>query len=323
MTENPDVAFASGTAKGSEGGKRATGILGEAMRAKARNAWHKLARYSQIKPSGQPFQTGATLTPSGQPVYAVYHKSFPVSHLGPIIPVFTGDLAMSHAKTDLTDICIEAEQLPNRRWSELSAIYKIWTEGPKTPIVGFCHYRRLFDFTDYRDQEHRSPLAREAKVTAADLANGSRKIYDADLISSVRDGTKIIVAKPHDTTNSIFEHYCEHHNTSDYLELITQCSATKNPLLPFFLEQFSDHFLFANNLFILSWGLFSELCGFWFGILLPFAAKFPDRLSGQYQHRDVAFLSERVFDAWIRYRKQLGSEIVELPILLLSETGEG
>jgi len=269
----------------------------------------KLARRSPTE-----VQRGAAPVTDGQALYAVYHKEYPVAHLGMITPIFVGDLALDHAKTDLTDICVERDRLPNRKWSELSAIYRIWMEGPRTSVVGFCHYRRLFDFTEYD-----APPGRETNVTLAALVSGGYRIYDADVVASVGDGSKIIVAKPHDTTNTIFEHYCELHNTNDYLELINYCSATQSPLLPFFMEQFSDHFLFANNMFVISWDFFSELCGFWFEILGVVVGKIPDREAAAYQKRDVAFLSERVFDAWVRYRKELGSVVVEVPILFVGD----
>jgi SAM-dependent methyltransferase len=251
-----------------------------------------------------------------QAVYAVYHKEYPTSHLGRITPIYAGELALDYADRGLTDICVETERLPNRRWSELSAIYKVWMEGPTTGVVGFCHYRRFFDFT-----QNCAPVGRETNVTVAELAH--YRLYDADVVASVADGSKIIVAKPHDTTKSIFEHYCELHNTNDYLELINYCSAVKNPLLPYFIEHFSDHFLFANNMFVVSWDFFSELCGFWFEILVAVVGRIPERDARAYQRRDVAFLSERVFDAWVRYRKQLGSEVIEVPILFVGGESGG
>jgi hypothetical protein len=259
----------------------------------------------------------------GEAIYAVYHKKFPLSHLGSIKPIFTGDLARSFANTGLTDICSKTENLPNHRWSELSAIYKIWTEGPKTSVVGFCHYRRLFDFTHAKScNTDGLPLARQTDVTTDDLAGGSHNLYNAETVSALHDGNKIIVAMPHDTENSIFIHYCEIHNMNDYLEIINHCAATKSPLLPSFLEQFSDHYLTANNMFILSWSLFSELCTFWFDILNAFVIKHPERQSTAYQHRDVAFLSERIFDAWIRYRTHQGNKIIALPIFYVTSAGE-
>ncbi len=270
---------------------------------------NKLAGLSEAAPR---VQRGAGPMTGGQALYAVYHKAFPVSHLGLITPIYTGDLALDYADTGLTDICVETERLPNRRWCELSAIYKIWMEGPKTEVVGFCHYRRLFDFTEYS-----APVGRETNATLAEL--NRYKLYDADVVARVGDGSTIIVAKPHDTTNSIFEHYCELHNTNDYLELINHCVAVKSPLLPFFMTQFSDNFLFANNMFVVSWDLFSELCGFWFEILGAVVGKIPERDASAYQRRDVAFLSERVFDAWVRFRKSLGSEVLELPILFVGD----
>ena len=61
---------------------------------------------------------------------------------GKIKPIFAGaaaDLAASGALTDITE---REARLPNERWSELSAYYKIWREGPRSEAVGFSSYRR-------------------------------------------------------------------------------------------------------------------------------------------------------------------------------------
>jgi hypothetical protein len=70
----------------------------------------------------------------------------------------------------------------------------------------------------------------------------------------------------------------------------------------------TDNHMFANNMFILSSNLFDELCAFWFGVLSKFEAD-NQKPNGndKIQSRDIAYLSERVFDIWIK--KKIGEGI--------------
>src|SRR5262249_18300264 len=68
-------------------------------------------------------------------IYCVYHQPFPVAHLGRIKPIFAGAAANSAKSGALTDITRGESRLPNERWSELSAYYRIWREGPRSEVV--------------------------------------------------------------------------------------------------------------------------------------------------------------------------------------------
>jgi Domain of unknown function (DUF4422)/Methyltransferase domain len=267
----------------------------------------KIHRQSSLRQRWVQEETGPNL-------YAVYHTDFPTDHLGKVIPIFSGRLAQSARTGALTDRLRSGDGLPNNRWSELSAIYKIWQEGPKSAVVGFCHYRRLFDF---RTGGRRSDaVPRQTDLSREELPDHREHFYDDFFLKSITKDT-LVVAIPMPVQANIFEQYCEIHNTGDYLNIFNQIALSDSPLLPGMLEHFSTHMLYANDLFITSWDLFCELCDFWFGYLTQFVEKFPQRDTAEYHQRDVSFLSERIFDAWVRYRRRMQTEVIELPIFTL------
>jgi hypothetical protein len=67
----------------------------------------------------------------------------------------------------------------------------------------------------------------------------------------------------------------------------------------------------------MSWALFDEICTIWMDVLTRFADRHPERLVGAYQTRDLSFLSERIFDAWLRAKRASGMKFIELPILFM------
>lgn len=88
-------------------------------------------------------------------------------------------------------------------------------------------------------------------------------------------------------------------------------------LLPHALAQFRVRDLYANNLFIMNWGLFDELCGIWFNLLKDFERQLPSHRSTTYQNRDLSFLAERIFDLWLRSKQQAGTRLVHVPIFFI------
>jgi SAM-dependent methyltransferase len=248
-------------------------------------------------------------------IYAVYHTDFPIDHLGKITPIFAGPAAARATAGQLTDRLSGDESLPNKRWSELSAIYKIWKDGPRSAVVGFCHYRRLFDFRPNARQL--TGGVRDTHLPKEQLSSCTDQLFDEYMLKSIGHNT-LIVAMTTGVEGNIFDQYCEIHNTNDYLDIFNQVALSDSPLLGGFLEQFSTDRLYANNLFVTSWDLFCELCEFWFTYLGRFADKLPRRDTADYHQRDISFLSERIFDAWVRYRKSAGTEIIELPIFFIT-----
>lgn len=243
-------------------------------------------------------------------IYAVYHKPYPLEHLGRMTPIFAGNAAQSAGAGQLTDILRDGQRLSNARWSELSAIYKIWKDGPRSDIVGFCHYRRLFDFASF------GATNRETKIQEKDLPNHTASYFDQTMFNSLQ-GNALIVALPLESDLTIWDDYGRWHNLQDYCRIVNIIARKYPQLIPFMVEQHETNALFGTNMFVMSWLFFDELCRMWFDVLLEFEKEVPPNRGNSYQNRDISFLSERVFDAWVRYKKFLGTEIIQVPIFFV------
>jgi hypothetical protein len=272
------------------------------------------------KPAGSPVPTPGKkmMVASGRhssALYAVFHKDMDSSYLNGITPLYAGDVAEKMGHGYLTDRLVHSSSLLNSRWSELSAVFKIWKEGPRTDIIGFTHYRRFFNFNKMAGSDTlkiQSTLFKEQCLG---------DIYNHDYCEGLlHDG--IAVANPCVLDQTIWYQYGDCHNSNDWCWVLSKLSRDYPFLLPYALEQFDSSSLFAYNMFITNWEKFEELCSLWFDILLEFEAQVPYGRSNSYQNRDIGFMAERIFDIWIRYKKSSGEEIRELPIFLVAFDGE-
>ena len=220
-------------------------------------------------------------------IYAIYHKPWPTEHLGRVTPIFVGPAADLAPPGVLTDILQNEPRLPNRRWAELSAYYKIWKEGPQSDIVGFCHYRRLFNFADAGSTE------RETILSTKDLQKHAGSYFDEHVLERVRENA-IICAPPDRLGGTIWEQYNSFHNINDYCRIVGSISRRYPDLMPFVTEQFKSDGLYATNMLVTRWPLFNELCTLWFDLLKEFEREVPADRGVAYQNRDVGFLAERV-----------------------------
>ena len=247
---------------------------------------------------------------SNAQIYAVYHKPWPTEHLGRVTPVFAGAAAESAPPGALTDILQDEPRLSNGRWSELSAYYKIWKEGPRSDIVGFCHYRRLFNFGAAGSTE------RETVLSAKDLETHTGSYFDEHVLERAR-GNAIICALPYPLRETIWEHYDTYHNIKDYCRILSSISRRYPALMPFAVEQFEYKQLYAQNMLVTNWSILNELCTLWFDLLKEFEREVPAHRGEAYQNREISFLAERVFDLWIRHKKSTGTTIIEVPIFFI------
>jgi SAM-dependent methyltransferase len=243
-------------------------------------------------------------------IYAVYPELGPTEHLGRVTPIFAGAAAMSAPPGALTDILLGEPRLPNGRWSELSAYYKIWKEGPRSDIVGFCHYRRLFNFGAAGSTE------RETVLSANDLKTHTGSYFDEHVLERVY-GNAIICAQPMPLSQTIWEHYDSWHNIKDYCRILSSISRRYPELFPFSVEHFESKQLYYNNVLVINWYFFNELCTLWFDLLQEFEREVPAYRGTAFQNMDVSFLAVRIFDLWVRHKKSMGTTIIETPIFVI------
>ncbi|MFO1088505.1 MAG: DUF4422 domain-containing protein [Hyphomicrobiales bacterium] len=218
--------------------------------------------------------------------------------------------AAAHQRpTSLTDILADGSRLENRRWSELSALYRVWKEGPRSDIVGLCHYRRFFSLNG----EHANVLQVQRSQLAALIPSDVEERFRLMI-----DSRTIAVAKRWRFDESVFQQYRKSHHADDYLRAMAICCRKHPQLAPFIAHQFWFRKIVPFNMFVMTWENFEEICRIWFGTLQAFASKTPWPRENVYQSRDAAFLAERIFDAWVKYKAFRGATIRYLPVYFVT-----
>jgi hypothetical protein len=109
------------------------------------------------------------------------------------------------------------------------------------------------------------------------------------------------------------------HVGEHYLAMLNYVLAQHRGYARYVVAQSRDRRLYGNNMFIMRWADFDELCRFWFDCLFGIEAML-DALPAGYQQRVLAFLSERIFDLHVRRLNEAGRRIVERPVFCLRDS---
>jgi hypothetical protein len=240
-------------------------------------------------------------------MYAVVHDPLTIRDAGQVRYIPAGQAKAPSSPATGSEVFGDADGLPNERWSELSAIYSVWKDGPVTDVVGFCHYRRFFNFSAPIESE------RQQTIDESMIDRVKNDFTCPDLLEDISKGL-IVLAKPIDLGMPVFDHYSQGHNANDYLAMFTIVAESAPWLLPFLAEDFTSSRMYINNMFLMSWQHFDAISSLWFPVLLEFCARVDGNRAGRYQNRDVSFLSERLFSALIKYAVSQGVQIREQPV---------
>lgn len=127
----------------------------------------------------------------------------------------------------------------NKFYCELTGIYWVWKNYDVKDYVGFCHYRRYFQFLN-------------------DIPDISKEDCD------------IILLRPLFIDKTLYEHYDMYHNIKD-LDLVIDIMKEMYGIPDDICNTLSNTNLFyARNMFIMSKEMFNEYCEFMFNILFEF-----------------------------------------------------
>lgn len=202
----------------------------------------------------------------------------------------------------------------NASFSEMTAIYWVWKNVKGLDAVGFCHYRRFFDFRpSLWHSTRQTSLRNQRQVERHQQYFADRSAIDRHLA-----GGSILVACPEILPVNAGEQYIWTHSAEHYLMLVNHIVERHPRYSRHISGQLREPKLYANNMFIMPWRLFEELCEFWFDCL--FSIESQSRVtSAGYQARVLAFLSERILDLHFRWLRESGHTVVEYPIFFLEQ----
>lgn len=169
----------------------------------------------------------------------------------------------------------------NKSFCELTALYWIW-KNTNDEIVGFEHYRRFFakeNFFRYRPMK---------------ISEMKKILKKHDIILPVQNGSKAEI--------TLYEQYAEAHYKSD-MDTCGEIIKEKYP------EYYADYQAALNvregcmaNMFVMRRELVEEYCQWIFTILFEAEKRIDYSDRDSYQQRVFGFLSERLFNVWLRHK---------------------
>lgn len=215
----------------------------------------------------------------------VFNESYKILSVGKNTELYGNDIIRDDDGINCSEI--------NNFYSELSGYYWIWKNYSIKDYIGFCQYRRYFDFMD--------------------------NIPNVDEIFKEYD---IILPSKENFGCSIYNQYKQCHNIDDLneiMDIVKNKDISVDVLL-------SDNSMYCFNMFIMKKELFYEYCDFVFGICQEYLRRhniqnmediknMMDENKGKYykgsypsndfryQCRIGGFLAERLLNIWIRHKK--------------------
>jgi hypothetical protein len=270
----------------------------------------------------EPARVGARLVPAGPQrrpaqIFAVGHR---VDRM-PAIPGIRRILAGAAGKAPgldpeiLRDDGGDSIADRNRDFSEMTAIYWVWKNLADLDGVGFCHYRRYFDFRESARQATRTTHLCTSEEVRTHQSSFSDRLGMAQVL---HDGA-IIVTRTTEEGVANAEQYMTAHVPEHYLAMVN-CILTRHPYLARqVVAHVRDSGFYGNNMFVMRWTDFDRLCQFWFDCLFILDREMGSKPGG-YQRRVLAFLSERLFDIYVRWLRDSGRRVVEYPLFFLQDS---
>lgn len=189
---------------------------------------------------------------------------------------------------DNKDINISSK---NKNYCELTALYWAWKNNffKNCDYCGLVHYRRYF-------------IGKGVFLKNKILSQQEIKQY-------MKDYDVILPKKYKVDSKNIYLHYARDHYKKD-LDLAIQIIINKYPEYKNSLKLLTDSKkIYLYNMFVIKNEFFEEYCEWLFSILFELETEIDISEYSSYQARVFGFLSERLFNVWIDYKKLKIKEI--------------
>ncbi|MGL6066722.1 MAG: DUF4422 domain-containing protein [Cetobacterium sp.] len=190
----------------------------------------------------------------------------------------------------------------NSSYCELTALYWVW-KNMNYEILGLCHYRRYFV----------NKSAAIIKLLNKDL---NKYILDEKDCTKILNNYDIILPEKSEISETIYEEYCRGHYEKDLIET----KKIIQEIYPQHLKDFefimNEKSIYYNNMFVAKKEDINEYFEWLFKILFELEKRIDISNYDSYQARIFGFISERLFNVWI---KSKNFKIKELKVINIED----
>lgn len=220
-----------------------------------------------------------------------YHKTFDIYKNEVLIPLHVGKENSSITiNGTLGDNTGENISIKNKSYCELTGLYWLW-KNIEADNYGLFHYRRFLDIKNkYKGQTYPSNF---------DITD-----WDKENLDSLMENHDIILPQKLKLKVSQYDYYKQRHISKD-LDIIKTIIEKKYPNYVTAMQQaLNSQWGYFCNMFIMKKDIFNEYCSWLFDILSEAEELIDTTDYDSYQSRVLGFLSERMVNIFIQYKKE-------------------
>lgn len=202
----------------------------------------------------------------------------------------------------------------NNSYCELTGMYWAWKNLKGIDYIGFCHYRRYFDFMHNGRRFFPLTTFNNSQFEELDFDISKKAYYFLQ-----KGGC--IIAKPVHLHTSLYNQYCENHYGKDFRILgdVIRDTQEQKYYKAFWDTLIKGNIFYHCNMFIMNWTQFDKYCNWLFPILNEVEKRTDITNYDKTQKRIYGYLSERLLGLYIHAEK---INTMNIPIMKISNEPE-
>lgn len=254
-------------------------------------------------------------------VYVCHLNAARIIQTSILKPIRCGS-ALSDAPIDiLRDDVGDNISAKNKAYCELSAIYWAWKNDNSSSHIGFCHYRRFFDFRPDEDRTVDPYYVIRSKTIDAEKFG----LDDATIDAMVAKHQAIVAAPADIRTLSFKDLRHQYRATEDhFLQDLDKAGEIIAEISPEYSDSFNEtlngYLLHPNLMFILPRETFNRFCEFVFPVLDRLEREIPVVGRSPSGRRAIGYVGERLFNVFLTHEKKRGLNPFYLRRVLVENT---
>lgn len=241
-------------------------------------------------------------------IFTIFHKPY-FTYQNEIFTAIQAGRKISNMRLDMIgDDTGDNISGKNENYNELTAIYWVW-KNIRADYIGFCHYRRYFNFNLNDNLEEVFPPTPPEYFDKNYGIMNIEEIFSNRMIKSLLAKHDIILPKKiHLGGRTIEDHYKECHIAEDW-DLMIEVVSKKYPEYKSYIQEIfkNNDKLYAFNMFVMKYDIFVSYTEWLFSILFEIEKKISNS-----QKRVFGFMAERLLNLFIHKNVQDKTRIKEL-----------